>query len=196
MNVSVVVLLVLLMLWSVFSFIDAHLDSAIVVLNTDYAQTRIDNGAKDIVEISNDNSLLLSDGYTIDSVSKYIRVQRGTGNYYLPDENAAIIELSDSDTNGIIGRITILHLVVIIALLLMLIIFKKLYKNVLYAILYMVYAVFSTYELYYSQKILAGIDLAWVVLIVTEVLLYIAICLLERKLLERPKLKLNMKTIK
>lgn len=195
MNISIVILLILLMLWSISTFIDAHLDSAIVVLNTEYAGTRIDE-AKNITEVNTDGTIVVDSGETIDNISRYIRVLRGTGNYYLPDEDAAILELTDVDTGKIVGRSTILHLVVIISMLIMLVLFKQLYRNVLYAILYMAYMVYSVYELWYIQKILAGVDLMWLLLLVTEVLLYIAVCLLIKKLSERSKLKLNMKTIK
>ena len=196
MNVSVVILLILLVLWSISSFIDAHLDSAIIVLNTEYAQAKIDDGAKEITKINTDGSIEVSSGETVEQVSKYIRVLRGTGNHYLADEDAAIVELSDSDTGKVVGRVTILHLVVIISMLLMIILFKQLHRNIFYTIFYIAYTVFSVYELWYTQKVLAGVDLMWLVLFITEILLYIAVCLLVKKMLERPKLKLNMKSIK
>lgn len=197
-NLFVIVIYILLFIWSVTANLEAHLDSAIIDANTDYFTNpeivvfRSEEIEK-VTNIKGDGTLVLDNGNEVKSseIKEYVRVKKGSGTYYVPDTKIMVAEVTFSDVSSILLRSCILHIVVVLSSLLLIVIYKKLYRNPFMAFLYLVYIVYSSYELFYMYKTLAGLDMNGFILILVEGLLYLVVCYLVKKYLSSSKLKIK-----
>lgn len=147
MKVMWTILICAILSWTVFSFMQLMVDSAVVINNSDTVLS--DSKAIKVEDIEEDGTLRLADTTSVlnNDISEYTRTAWGTGSYYIPDGiMSASLTLQDSIMYA--ARYVILAWVSFGMLLFMFSRCKRLLSLNLYTLLQVVFVLCDMFVMY------------------------------------------------